>query len=137
MSIELLGTLRHKCLQCGGICYSTVPLRSEEVENIEKNARKLGISKPIDGHHLRRIDGRCVFLAKDRRCKLHSRFGAEAKPVICRQFPVVSIRAEASVRVGVDPGCLMTSRSWRDGPQLVPEQLLASKVGLPADAHIA
>lgn len=137
MAIELLGTLRHRCLQCGGICHSAVPLRTDEVKGIEKSARKLGISKPIDGDHLRRIGGKCVFLAKDRRCKLHSRFGAEAKPVICQQFPVVSIRTEDSVRVGVDPGCLMTSQSWRDGPELVPDQLLASKVSLPQSAHAA
>jgi len=131
MSIEVLGRLRHRCLQCGGICHSAVPVGAEEADQIATRARTVGVSRPVVDGRLRTVQGRCVFLAKDRRCKLHTRFGPEAKPKVCQQYPVVSTRTETHVRVGVDPGCLMAYQSWRDGPEVDTDRLLTSRVELP------
>ncbi|MGE0755852.1 MAG: YkgJ family cysteine cluster protein [Pirellulaceae bacterium] len=35
-----------------------------------------------------REDGRCVFLQDDGRCRIHVEFGADAKPLACRMFPL-------------------------------------------------
>lgn len=35
----------------------------------------------------KRADGACVFLDGQNRCRIHSRFGEEAKPLACRVFP--------------------------------------------------
>src|ERR1700722_13394186 len=39
----------------------------------------------------RRPDGSCVFLSNEGRCRIHERFGAEAKPLPCRLFPFVLV----------------------------------------------
>lgn len=59
-----------------------------------------------EGWFLRHRDGACVFLLADNRCAVHARFGAEAKPGFCREFPfrriadpngeVLVIRAECA-----------------------------------------
>lgn len=59
-----------------------------------------------EGWFLRHRDGACVFLMADNRCAVHARFGAEAKPGFCREFPfrriadpngeVLVIRAECA-----------------------------------------
>jgi len=35
----------------------------------------------------KRGDGACVFLDESNRCRIHSRFGEQAKPLACRMFP--------------------------------------------------
>src|SRR4029079_10921832 len=38
-----------------------------------------------------RPDGGCFFLTAENRCRIQERFGAEAKPFVCRLFPFVLI----------------------------------------------
>ncbi|MCS7270280.1 MAG: YkgJ family cysteine cluster protein [Gemmataceae bacterium] len=38
-----------------------------------------------------RPDGGCVFLDADNRCRIHARFGLEAKPFACRLYPFILI----------------------------------------------
>ena len=52
-----------------------------------------------------RPGGGCVFLTSARRCRLQERFGADAKPFICRLFPFVLIPAGDHWRVGMRCTC--------------------------------
>jgi lysine-N-methylase len=52
-----------------------------------------------------RPDGACVFLTSSNRCRLQERFGAEAKPFVCRLFPFVLIPAGNHWRVGMRFSC--------------------------------
>src|SRR3954454_9450325 len=53
-----------------------------------------------------RPDGVCVFLTSENRCRIQERFGAEAKPFVCRLFPFVLIPAGDHWRVGMRFSCL-------------------------------
>ena len=52
-----------------------------------------------------RPDGSCVFLTASHRCRLHERFGADAKPFACRLFPFLLIPAGNHWRVGMRYAC--------------------------------
>jgi lysine-N-methylase len=52
-----------------------------------------------------RREGGCVFLGPDRRCRIHGRFGAEAKPLACRLFPFVLVPAGDHWRAGLRFAC--------------------------------
>jgi lysine-N-methylase len=53
----------------------------------------------------RREDGSCVFLSEQGRCRIHERFGPEAKPLPCRLFPFILVPAGDHWRVGVRFAC--------------------------------
>ncbi len=52
-----------------------------------------------------RRDRGCVFLTEDNRCRIHARFGHQAKPLGCRLFPYVMVPAGDHWRVGVRFAC--------------------------------
>jgi len=52
-----------------------------------------------------RREGGCVFLTSGNRCRIHERFGADAKPFVCRLFPFVLIPAGNHWRVGMRFSC--------------------------------
>jgi lysine-N-methylase len=52
-----------------------------------------------------RPDGSCVFLTKQGRCRIHERFGADAKPLTCRLYPFVLVPARDHWRVGLRYAC--------------------------------
>ena len=52
-----------------------------------------------------RPDGSCVFLTTSNRCRLQERFGADAKPFVCRLFPFILIPAGDHWRVGLRFSC--------------------------------
>src|SRR5262245_33784554 len=52
-----------------------------------------------------RAGGSCVFLSEDGRCRIHERFGFEAKPLACRLYPFVLIPAGDHWRVGLRYAC--------------------------------
>ena len=52
-----------------------------------------------------RADGSCVFLSAEGRCRIHERFGYEAKPLPCRLFPFVLIPVADHWRVGLRFAC--------------------------------
>ena len=52
-----------------------------------------------------RPEGGCVFLTARNRCRIQERFGAEAKPFVCRLFPFVLIPAGDHWRVGMRFSC--------------------------------
>jgi len=96
-------------------------------------AASLSLADPVVDGRLRKVGGVCVFLGEDRGCRLHTSFGAEAKPAVCRQYPLVLIRTEAgALRVGLDPGCLSTWRVWREAPEVELDRMVVSRVELTA-----
>jgi lysine-N-methylase len=50
-------------------------------------------------------DGACVFLGPDQRCRIHARFGPEAKPAACRIYPFTLAPAGDHWRVGLRYAC--------------------------------
>ncbi len=109
---------RHSCHGCGGSCVGvTVRPLPDEIPGLREAADALGVDRPFVDGVLRKQEGRCVFLATDDKCRIHSRFGAAAKPAVCRQFPLVVAHTELGSRIGVDPSCFHAWRSWRDGPE--------------------
>lgn len=118
MKARALGPLRHVCSGCGGSCHGTlVSTMPDERAALRERARVLGVEGPFDGIHLRMEHGRCVFLDAEGRCRLHARFGPDAKPRVCSQYPRVVVRTPTETRIGLDPGCYSAHASWRHGPQ--------------------
>ncbi|MBL8799611.1 MAG: YkgJ family cysteine cluster protein [Planctomycetia bacterium] len=52
-----------------------------------------------------RADGACVFLGPQGRCRIHERFGSEAKPFACRMYPFVLAPGGNDWRVGLRFSC--------------------------------
>lgn len=126
--------LRHACAACGGSCRGVaVRLLEGEEAGVRAAAAALGVDEPVVGGALRQADGACAFLGDDDRCRIHAAFGADAKPRICRQYPVVAVRTEAGGRVGLDPGCYQAWRTWRDGPAVELADLVGGAAVLPPD----
>lgn len=99
MVIKTPRGIRFDCSGCGNCCLNwPVPLTDRDVRNISEHSntghaapmRRLpasGVKMQTFTHSLeKRADGRCIFLAESR-CELHSRFGEESKPSMCRLFP--------------------------------------------------
>lgn len=124
-----MDVLRHSCAACGGACQGVnIRLLEDEVEPIRALGAELGIDDPVqDGPILRIAHGRCVFQADDGRCRVHAAKGYAAKPVLCRQYPVIATRVDNEIRVGIDPGCYHASASWRDGPLVADSDLIAGR----------
>jgi Fe-S-cluster containining protein len=130
-------TLRHGCLMCGRSCQGIhIPILGEdEAARIAQIASRLGVTEPIVDGKLRLDGGACVFLGADGLCGVHREAGFAAKPTVCRQYPLVALRTESGVRVGVDPSCYTAITTWRDGPAVPEQSLTASRVALePGDA---
>ncbi len=127
--------LRHQCTGCGASCNGLkVHLRDEaEMERVRQLGVKLAVEGPVVDGSLRQIRGRCAFLDDLNRCRIHATVGYEAKPVACRMYPMVMVRAEDGVRVGIDPGCFDHVRSWRGGPPIPEGDFFANKKFLQED----
>lgn len=52
-----------------------------------------------------RPDGGCVFLDADHRCRIHARFGLEAKPFACRLYPFVLMPCGDRWQLGLRFSC--------------------------------
>lgn len=52
-----------------------------------------------------RPDNTCIFLNEDGRCRIHAKFGSEAKPLACRIYPFVLVPAGDHWRVGMRFAC--------------------------------
>ena len=134
MPIEVLGPVHHRCAMCGGSCQGAfVALSGDEEESrVRALAEGLGIPDPVVDGRLRQEGGACVFLDDARRCRIHETAGLEAKPMVCRQFPILAARTETTTRVGVDPACYHAMETW--GSETAPASggpLVATKSPLP------
>ncbi len=97
--------------------FVSVPEPAER-ERVADLARALGLEAPFEGAHLRLVGAACLFQDPAGRCRIHARFGEEAKPVSCRQFPLVRLETERGPRTGIDPCCYHAHDSARDAPLL-------------------
>lgn len=73
-----------------------------------------------------RADGSCVFLTESGRCRIHEKFGLEAKPLTCRMFPLQLVPREKQAILTLRRACptaagdageelktyLSTARQW-------------------------
>jgi len=89
---------------------------AEEEARIQRIAEEMGVREPIVKGMLRQEKGVCPFLAADGKCGIHARYGAEAKPLVCRQFPYVLLDTESGPRAGVDPSSFHTLSTWHTAP---------------------
>jgi lysine-N-methylase len=106
------------CHQCGICCRgSLVPLSDADIERLRSQkweeqpeyrntrlmVRNRGSSIPYRLAH--RSDGSCVFLNDDGLCRIHSKFGIEAKPTICQTFPLQLIPHEKQAVLTLRRAC--------------------------------
>jgi lysine-N-methylase len=113
------------CHSCTNCCREyQVPVTQEERRRIESQgwhkelglaARRLFAGKGppwARRYHLaHRREGGCVFLSAEGRCRIHERFGADAKPLACRLFPFVLVPAGDHWRAGLRFACPSASAS--------------------------
>ena len=89
-----------------------------ERARIEKYGELLNIERAVENGEVRVHEGRCVFLGEDLLCRIHKEYGFKEKPRRCQEFPVKMLRTESKqLRVGIDPGCVNTYRSWQTGAE--------------------
>jgi Fe-S-cluster containining protein len=92
---------RWDCHQCGVCCRgSIVPLSDDDLARLKaqkwEEHPELGGTPTIQreswlGREYRlahRPDGSCVFLLPDGLCRIHKELGFDAKPLVCRMFPL-------------------------------------------------
>jgi len=72
----------------------------------------------------RREDGACVFLQDDGLCAVHARWGADAKPAFCREYPFALVEDPAGLRIFVRSDCGGWAESHARGTP-IPEQAQA------------
>jgi lysine-N-methylase len=63
-----------------------------------------------------RPDGTCVFLTAEGRCRIHSEFGADAKPLVCRMFPLQLVTREKTTVLTMRRAC--PTAAAEQGPEL-------------------
>ena len=56
-------------------------------------------------HLNQQADGACVFLSAAGRCRIHERFGSDAKPLACRLYPFILVPGDREWRVGLRFAC--------------------------------
>jgi lysine-N-methylase len=107
------------CHVCGNCCKQyIVTISDEERRRIE--AQSWDTDGQVNGLPLftrsgpfwnrryqlnRRADGSCIFLSEEGRCRIHERFGYDAKPLPCRLFPFVLVPVAGQWRVGMRYAC--------------------------------
>jgi Fe-S-cluster containining protein len=110
MSIPLRVTSLAECWDChgcGACCRgSIIPLSESDLEKLQgqkwdeqpdfagiKTVVREGL---LGGRKVlaKRADGSCVFLTADNRCRIHELHGPDAKPAVCRMFPLQLVPLE-------------------------------------------
>jgi hypothetical protein len=92
-------------LCCTDIHALGVLTRSEVKELRQRDKLSVIYSDEIDGHCLKPIDHRCLFLQEKELCGLHARHGAAAKPMGCRRFPYGLVNTPFGGRVTTEHRC--------------------------------
>ena len=109
---------RWDCHQCGVCCRgSLIPLSPEEVERIR--AQKWEAREDLRGTPVvvresplgssyrlaQRPDGSCIFLMADGLCRIHKEHGHDAKPLVCRMFPLQIVPRDKTAMVTLRRAC--------------------------------
>lgn len=96
------------CQGCANCCRDyRVYLDEEEYRRlVEQSGETDAVAREGTRYRLKqRADGSCVFLSEVGRCRLHERFGSDAKPFACRLYPFVLAPAGDHWRVGLRYSC--------------------------------
>jgi lysine-N-methylase len=104
------------CHQCGACCRgSTVPLSADDFTRLEaqkwhEHPELRGVQTTVPyGREQRQLakrgDGSCVFLLPDGRCRIHQLHGLEAKPLVCRMFPLQVVPHEKEAVLTLRRAC--------------------------------
>jgi lysine-N-methylase len=102
-----------------GTCCQEYRIRLSEEERLRIEQQGWDAARDLGGHQpFRRIGwlrpryelnqlpgGNCVFLSAEGRCRIHERFGFEAKPLACRLFPFILVPVAGQWRVGMRFAC--------------------------------
>ncbi len=121
MSLPIVVLPTHEkwdCHQCGACCRSSLVLLNEE--DIEKlKSQKWDERDPFRNSPIitrtrfpkrsyrlaQKADGSCVFLDSIGHCRIHLEFGADAKPTVCRNFPMQLVPREGKAVLTVRRSC--------------------------------
>jgi len=76
-----------------------------ERARVQGLAVELGLDRPIVDGRMRLHRAGCLFQDAQGQCLIHARFGPQAKPATCNQFPLVLLETESGPRRGLDPCC--------------------------------
>jgi lysine-N-methylase len=109
---------RWDCHQCGICCRgSIVPLSDEDLARLqsqkwEERADLAGVATVVReswlGRQYRlahRADGSCVFLEPDGLCRIHKELGFDAKPLVCRMFPLQVVPRDGVAMLTIRRAC--------------------------------
>src|SRR5262249_52636181 len=94
LRLVILDGARFQCQGSGACCRSYVfgPLYDDDIARLEgldfPDLERPFVVAANGGPRLRSVGDRCIFLDADERCRIHLRYGAEAKPRICRLYPL-------------------------------------------------
>jgi Fe-S-cluster containining protein len=137
---------RWDCHQCGVCCRgSVVPLSADDVSRLKNQkweqqpdfqGTPVMVHESWLGHEYRlahREDGSCVFLMQDGLCRIHKDLGFEAKPLVCRMFPLQIVPRDSVAYVTIRRAC--PSAAADDG-RPVSEQLEFAR-RLARERHLA
>ena len=95
---------------------SIVPLREEDLRKLEAQKweehpdyRGVATTAALDWSGrkqlAKRADGSCVFLMEDGLCRIHKEFGFDAKPLVCRMFPLQLVPHEKQAVLTIRRAC--------------------------------
>jgi lysine-N-methylase len=106
------------CHRCGNCCRGTViPLNEDDLRKLreqkwEEHPDFQGVRTVVRHGLLRkthqlaqRSDGSCVFLAPDGQCRIHQQHGPQAKPLVCRMFPLQVVAMEDTAWLTLRRSC--------------------------------
>ncbi len=107
------------CHQCGFCCRgSLIPLSRDDLTRLQ--SQKWGEQPEFQGRSAitvrypgaessfrlaHQADGSCVFLSESGGCRIHSKFGGQAKPTVCQTFPFQLIPHEQKAVLTVRLAC--------------------------------
>jgi lysine-N-methylase len=109
---------RWDCHRCTACCReTTIPLNADDLDRLA--AQKWEQQPEFGGIRIKRrsvllgggwilaqkADGSCVFLTDDGRCRIHERFGPEAKPILCQMFPLQVVATDRDLYATVMRSC--------------------------------
>lgn len=120
--LEISPEVHFTCQQCGDCCRGLmVPLLPEEKARLEGidwgeiSPRLAGKTLFVENpglslessprFRLAKLGVGCAFLEEDGRCLIHERLGYEAKPLICRLFPLVLVETPSEVVASASFAC--------------------------------
>jgi lysine-N-methylase len=119
LNLRALPIVEHwDCNHCSACCReTTIQLNPDDLKRLQQQKwdehpdyrgirtvrRALGlVGSPVLDH---KPDGSCVFLTETSRCRIHEVFGPDAKPFMCRQFPLQIVASDRGTFATVARSC--------------------------------